>query len=69
MSSVHLKEGESVNANNWKTEFGSNEAAKEMVEHVGKQCSHFVTEEHYKKCKLPRHYTQAATSHRVLLWS
>lgn len=49
MNSVHLKEGESVNANNWKTEFGSNEAAKEMVEHVGKQCSHFVTEEHYKK--------------------
>lgn len=52
MNSVHVEEGESVNADNWETEFGSNEAAKEMVEHVGKQCSHFVTEERYKKKKM-----------------
>lgn len=67
MNSVHLKEGESVNANNWKTEFGSNKAAKEMLEHVGKQCSRFVTEEHDKKFELPWNQTQAETSHRVLL--
>lgn len=54
VNSAHLKEGESINANNWETEFGSNEAVKEMVEHVGKHCSHFVTAQHkfiYKKKK------------------
>lgn len=46
MNPVHLKEGESINASNWKTDFSSIEAAKEIVGYVGKHDSHFVTENH-----------------------
>lgn len=38
MSTAHLKEGESVNANR-ETEFGSNKAAQKAVEHAGKEFS------------------------------
>ena len=78
MSSARLKEGESVNANHWKTEFGSNEAAKEMVGHVGKHCSHFITEEQYrfihKKMKVPselssnRNVTRGFFSRTSVAW-
>lgn len=43
---AHLKEGGSRNAKNQEAEFGSNEAAKEMVEYGGKRCSHFLAEQH-----------------------
>lgn len=45
-NTVRLKGGESGNANDWKTEFGSNEVAVDIVEHIGNHCSHFVTEKH-----------------------
>lgn len=31
VKSAHLKEGESINADNWKTEFGSTEAPQKTV--------------------------------------
>lgn len=46
VNSAHLEAGESLHANNWTSGSGPSEAAKEMVERVGKHCSHFVTEEH-----------------------
>lgn len=35
VNSAHLKEGESINADNWKTEFGLNEAARKQFNMLG----------------------------------